>query len=407
MTTITGMKASDLEEIFSAQVKAAREEKASFERTNSYVGVTCDRTLTRIPLDAMVISFLVTPSEVGGNRLHDDVMFSLILAQGSLNSVYLDVPFDSSVDIDEVLNTAESSGFGINLLPPTRPAVGSPELERYFQTLRSYGNTWLSSPQSNTRIAPIDGYIEYKLGVAAGYRPQTISTDEMMTGFYTDTLGPEAMDAVKVVLDQIILEKIGGDDAFAEMIETTAKAVVLKDRQYMEARGKILTEELDTRTPAPNLIRITSANTGLSIPDAAGLLYELKRSIHTVLDKYLPGQKQSDGTTKSEGQTKFAEMIAGLVVGASGGKDGFDALWGKVSAVAQVSHQRSIERGDVQPGVQALLAAQAVGAEPKVTALAIIEGLSLASALLAAGGAIAPPQPKDVKPEASGIIAVG
>ena len=334
MTTKAGMTCSKLEQIFNTQAQAARDEGTSFAREVSYVDVVCDISLTRIPLDAKEISFRVLPSPENQAQLSDEVMFSLILAQGSLNSVYLDVPFDSTVEPSEILNTAESAGFGVNLIPPKTPALDSKELGMYCELLRAYGAEWLGSPQSNIRVAPIDAYIEYKLGVAAGLKPVSISTDQMITSLYTETLGMEAMDAVKVVLDEVILKHIGDDSAFEEQILTTAKAVILKDRQYMQARAKILTEGLDQRTPTPNLIRLVSAHTELSIPDAAGLLYELKRGIHTVLDKYLPGPKDKDGVMNSPRQAAFAKMIADMAVAAVGGKAQFDALWGEACASA-------------------------------------------------------------------------
>jgi radical SAM protein with 4Fe4S-binding SPASM domain len=410
MTLVTGKKTSELEEIFNAQSKAVHAEGASFQRDAVYADVVCDVTLTRIPLDAAEIFFRVIPSEHDSAQLSDDVMFSLILAQGTLNSVFLDVPFDSTVDVAEIMNTAESSGFGVNLKPPVRPAIGSAELDRYFATLREYGRAWLGTPQSNIRVSPIDGYIEYKLGVATGHTPSTISTDQMMTEFYTDALGAEAMDAVKVVLDDLILEMIGSEDAFNELVENTAKAIILKDRQFMGSRAKIIEAELDLRTPVPNLIRLTAAQTGLSIVNAAGLLYEMKLGIHAVLDKYMPGDKDKEGLTSSEAQTKFAQLISTLFVGSVGGQESFDALWNKITEATQAGQRSAIDRGQVEPGSAAVTAADMLGAEPKTAALAIIEGIALASAVFQAGGAVPPPpDAPDSKPSTGtlGLIAVG
>lgn len=407
MTTKAGMTCSKLEQIFNTQAQAARDEGTSFAREVSYVDVVCDISLTRIPLDAKEISFRVLPSPENQAQLSDEVMFSLILAQGSLNSVYLDVPFDSTVEPSEILNTAESAGFGVNLIPPKTPALDSKELGMYCELLRAYGAEWLGSPQSNIRVAPIDAYIEYKLGVAAGLKPVSISTDQMITSLYTETLGMEAMDAVKVVLDEVILKHIGDDSAFEEQILTTAKAVILKDRQYMQARAKILTEGLDQRTPTPNLIRLVSAHTELSIPDAAGLLYELKRGIHTVLDKYLPGPKDKDGVMNSPRQAAFAKMIADMAVAAVGGKAQFDALWGEACASAQVADRINIDRGQVTPGPAVTAVATALNTDTKTGALALIEAALVIGSLFEAGGAVEPAEVAEAKPTQSGIIAIG
>ena len=407
MTTKAGMTCSKLEQIFNSQAQAARDEGTTFTREVSYVDVVCDISLTRIPLDAKEISFRVLPSPENQAQLSDEVMFSLILAQGSLNSVYLDVPYDSTVEPSEILNTAESAGFGVNLIPPKAPALDSKELGMYCELLRAYGAEWLGSPQSNIRVAPIDAYIEYKLGVAAGLKPLVISTDQMITSLYTETLGMEAMDAVKVVLDEVLLKHIGDDAAFEEQIRTTAKAVILKDRQYMQARAKILTEGLDQRTPTPNLIRLVSAHTGLAIPDAAGLLYELKRGIHTVLDKYLPGPKDKDGVMDSPRQAAFAKMIADMATAAVGGKQQFDALWAETCQSAQVSDRINIDRGQVTPGPAATAVASALNTDTKTGALALIEAVLVIGSLFEAGGAVAPTPVAEAKPTQSGIIAIG
>ncbi|WP_235375591.1 hypothetical protein [Pseudomonas aeruginosa] len=414
MTVQVGMRVSDLEGIFLAQSSHLQTSpEHEIKRDVSYFNVECDTTLKRIPRDACHLGLRAQSHPDSPGLPSDDFTFSLILAAGSLNSVSIDIPYDCSVSPDELLMHAESSGFNINLLPPGHTTVVDEKVERYCEVLRTYGRMWLSSPQSNIRVAPIDGYLEYLFGVAAGHIPASISTDEMMNTLFTDGMPEVVMEHVKVVIHDVIMEHFGTEDAFNEILEKVAKAIHLKQAQFRDSRARILEEELDLRTPLPNLIRMVSKSTGLSLSNAAGMLYELKHGVHTVLDKYLPPDEPAvEGQATPPVNTRQAKLAnaLGAAFAAAFGIDEMDQAWAGVESTLQVQERIDLDHGTVQPGSVASRIAVAMDVEPKIAALATGEFLSMIRAVLEAGNHVSPPPPSSPKPvpaPASGLIAVG
>lgn len=427
-TVVAGLAASDLEAIFNKQIAHAREHGGgAVARTVSYLGVKCDQTLTRIPQNAREISFVVFADPMDAKAIHEDVVFSLILAQGSLNSVFLDVPFDCSVDPAEIFNTAEASGFGINLVPPEN----SDDLEAYLGVIKFYAETWLKAEQSSIRVAPIDGFIEYMLGAAAGYKPEAISTDPMVTAIYTEKMSEPDMDRVKAVIQGVVTDVLG-ETGIADLVQSTVKAIHLKDVQFLNARAKMIEEELDSRTPTPNLIRLVAQHTGLSVPNSAGLIYELLTGFMGTLFKYLPpdeppadaesGVRLEDPGAACDGDSpaeptpidKLAVVICKAVGAIVGGEDVMRRMWNTVEEQTHVTRRIDLDRGAVTPGPAAIAAASAIDADAKVTALALAEIALLFGGILETAGVIPtieqqvsePVQP--VKSAAqSNIIAVG
>ncbi|MBM3105731.1 hypothetical protein IIE18_11320 [Pseudomonas sp. V1] len=414
MTIQVGMKVTDLEGIFLAQSSHLQASPDHvIKRDVSYFSVECDATLKRIPRDACHLGLRAQSHPDSPDQPSDDFTFSLILAAGSLNSVSIDIPFDCLVSPDELLMHAESSGFNINLLPPSCTTDVDESVDRYCEVLRTYGKMWLTSPQSNIRVAPIDGYLEYLFGVAAGHIPATISTDEMMNTLFTDGMPEAVMERVKVVIHEVIMEHFGNEGEFTAILEKVAKAIHLKQAQFRDSRARMLEEELDLRTPVPNLIRMVSKSTGLSVADSAGMLFELKHGIHTVLDKYLPPDVPAvEGQTAPPVNAQQANLARALCTafGAAFGVESLADAWAGIESSLQVNERINLDHGTVQPGPAATRLAQAMGVEPKVAALATGEFLSMIRATLEAGSHVSPPPPPTPKPvpaPASGLIAVG
>ncbi|MDM1441492.1 hypothetical protein [Pseudomonas aeruginosa] len=209
------------------------------------------------------------------------------------------------------------------------------------------------------------------------------------------------------------MEHFGTEDAFNEILEKVAKAIHLKQAQFRDSRARILEEELDLRTPLPNLIRMVSKSTGLSLSNAAGMLYELKHGVHTVLDKYLPPDEPAvEGQATPPVNTRQAKLAnaLGAAFAAAFGIDEMDQVWAGVESTLQVQERINLDHGTVQPGSVASRIAVAMDVEPKVAALATGEFLSMIRAVLEAGNHVSPPPPSAPKPvpsPASGLIAVG
>lgn len=438
-------KVSELRALFEEQHRQIREEGAEKpKRDVAYQSVICDEQLNQIPLDARSIGLLVQADDQNPAMLSENFEFSLILAMGSSSPGTIDVPFDTSVDTREILYQAESAGFGVNLLPPANATVINAEVEAYCDLIRDYGRISLHGQSCNIRVSPIDGYMEYLLYAELGYKPKVISTDEMMNLLYTDTMPEVVMDHVKACIAEVVIEVLG-PDFMKDLVVNTVKALHLKDLQFMEARASILEAELDTRTPFPNMIRILAEATGLRGADAAGLLFELKNAIHTVLDKYLPSDpvvepepenstassaevKNADGVQQVDPEekvpaedsgmrvrapnTKQADLAKALCLMASsvaGGPDALKAVWASIESATQLDQRINLDRETTLPSLAAGRVADALGVAPKVAALAAGELATLLQVVLEAGGAIEPPPPpatpKPTPP--SGLIAVG
>lgn len=436
-------KVSELRALFEEQHRLIREEGAEKPKRNvAYQSVICDEQLNQIPLDARSIGLLVQSDDQNPTMLSENFEFSLILAMGSSSPGTIDVPYDTSVDTREILYQAESAGFGVNLLPPANATVINAEVEAYCDLIRDYGRISLQGQSCNIRVSPIDGYMEYLLYAELGYKPKVISTDEMMNMLYTDTMSEVVMDHVKACIEEVVIEVLG-PDFMKDLVLNTVKALHLKDLQFMEARASILEAELDTRTPFPNMIRILAETTGLRGADAAGLLFELKNAIHTVLDKYLPpdpvvepepklaaanaeagadGVQQVDPEAKVPAEdsgkrvrapnTKQADLAKALCLMASsvvGGPEAIKAVWASIESATQLDQRINLDRGTTLPSLAAGRVADALGVAPKVAALAAGELATLVQVVLEAGGAIEPPPPpappKPTPP--SGLIAVG
>jgi hypothetical protein len=315
-----------------------------------------------------------------------------------------------------VLDEAEAQGLNVRLMLPTNPSTIE-SVSGYIERLERYSALWLSISSGNFSLTPLDGYLEYKFSVALGHTPMEITNNREMKLLFTDEVPLEVMDHIKSKLDLVIERELGGDEFFAAEAQKLGGALRLKEAELRDARRRMLEEELDSRTPVPNLIRATSKMTGLSIADAAGMIYELKNSFHTVLDKYLPkaeGENLED-YTPSLAQLAFARNLVGVLGSGFGGMDGLIGAWDALSAKSQLKQVIDLDRGAVEPADPAKRAADTLGVDGKVAALAAAEFVGILGSILKAGGAIAEiglerpkpvAEPKAAAPE-SNIIAIG
>lgn len=411
MTLIIGKSASELEAIFEQQSQAIKENPGlKFERTVSYALVSCDTELKRIPLDARSIGLAVKASSDDPASLDEDFVFSLLLATGTLSHSTIDVPADSDVDPQLVLEEAEAQGLNVRVMLPDNP-VSIEAVKGYVELLESYATLWLSQSSGNFALSPLDGYLEYKFQLALGYQAQQITTNPEMQQLYTDTVSDEVMDFIKGRLDVVIEKELGGEDYFRDHVANIGAALHLKQKELRDARRRMLEEELDYRTPVPNLIRATSKLTGLSIADAAGMIYEIKNSIHTVLDKYLPKREGEAADTPGAAQTDFASGIVSVLSAALGGNQQLLSAWDSISRATQLNKCIDVDRGVAEPAESAKRAAVQLEVDPKVAALAGAELAAFLGSILKAGGAIETigiekPTPLS-EPAKSNIIAVG
>ncbi|MBJ2215850.1 hypothetical protein JFT64_27845 [Pseudomonas carnis] len=411
MDLIIGKKASELEAIFEQQSQAIKASPGlKFERSISYASVVCDKELERIPLDALSLGLAVAASEDDEGMLDERFVFSLLLAASTLHRTTIDVPADSVVDPQLVLEEAESHGLSVRVLLPDSP-VSVDSVRGYVELLLRYTSLWLSQSSGNFSLSPLDGYLEYKFQIALGHQPEQTTTDPEMQAFFTDGLAPEAMDFIKEQLDAVIERDLGGPEYFQEQIAKMGAAMHLKQVELQEARRQMLEQELDQRTPVPNLIRVTSKLTGLSTVDAAGMIYELKNGIHAVLDKYLPPQEGEEQFKAGRHQVTFAENIVSLLGSALGGHDHLLAAWDELSTSTQLKQTVDLDRGVTAPSEAAVRAAEHLTVSAKVTALAAGEFAALIGSILKTGKAIdeigieRPKPVVEVTP--SNIIAVG
>lgn len=416
-TVVVGKTASELDAVFQRQSEAVRADATTkFARTVHYALVECDTELQRIPLDALSLGLKARASDDDPGMLHDDFIFSLLLATGTLSRTTIDVGPTCVIDPVLVLQEAEAQGLNVRLMLPN-DASSVASVEGYVDRLERYAALWLTHSSGNFSLTPVDGYVEYKFSVAMGHTPKEITNNHEMKLLFTDEVPLEVMDYIKARLDHVIERELGGDDYFEGEVQKLAGALKLKDAELRAARRKMLEEELDSRTPVPNLIRATSLMTGLGLADAAGMIYELKNSIHAVLDKYLPKTEGEDAEefTPSKAQVAFAQNLVAAVSSAFGGADHLASAWDQLSSVSQLKHLVDLDRGVVSPSVGATRAAETIGVDGKVAALAGAEFVGIIGSILKAGGAISEiglERPKPVaepQPASSNniIIAVG
>lgn len=414
---VLGKTASELGEVFKAQSDAIKSDPSlKFVRNVHYAQVVCDTELQFIPLDALSLGLEVIADPDDADSISENFVFSLLLATGTLSSTTIDVSANCKVDPQKVLEEAEAQGLNVRLMLPENPTTVD-AVREYVERLERYSELWLGMGSGNFRLTPLDGYLEYKFTVAAGHTPKEITNNLEMKMLFTDEVPLEVMDFIKDRLDVVINDVLGGDEFFAESVKKLAGALTLKDAELREARIKMLEEELDSRTPVPNLIRATSKMTGLSIADSAGMIYELKNSVHAVLDKYLPKVEGEDSTefTPSAAQLALAKNLVGVIGAAFGGSEGLVSAWNDLSKKTQLNQVIDLDRGAVEPAPGAKLAADALGVDGKVAALALAEFTGMFGSILRAGGAISEiglerpkPVPEPTPPNPSGIIiAVG
>ena len=226
------------------------------------------------------------------------------------------------------------------------------------------------------------------------------------------------MDHIKARLDVVIQKELGGDEFFVAEMQKLGGAIQLKESEMRAARVKMLEDELDSRVPVPNLVRATKEMTGLSLVDACGFIYELKNAVHTVLDKYLPkvDGEEGDEYAPSLAQKEFAKNLVGTLASGFGSPEALVEAWESLRNKSQLNKLVDIDRGVVEPSDGALRAAEALGVDGKVAALAAAEFVGIIGSVLKVGGAISEiglERPKPVpEPLASGagsnvIIAVG
>jgi len=416
-TFVVGKSASDLDMVFQSQSDSVRADATTkFARTVHYALVECDTELQRIPLDALSLGLKARASDDDPDVLHDDFIFSLLLATGTLSRTTIDIGPDCSIDPSVVLQEAEAQGLNVRLMLPSE-ASSIASVENYVERLERYAAIWLTNSSGNFSLTPLDGYLEYKFSVAMGHTPKEITNNHEMKLLFTDEVPLEVMDYIKVRLDQVIDRELGGDDFFKAEVQKLGGALKLKEAELRSARRKMLEEELDSRTPVPNLIRATSAMTGLGLADAAGMIYELKNSVHAVLDKYLPkGEGETaEEFTPSKAQIEFAQNLVAALASGFGGTEQLVAAWDQLSSTSQLKHLVDLDRGVVAPSPAASRAAETIGVEGKVAALAGAEFVGILGSIAKVGGAISKiglerpepvAEPLPVAP-ASNIIAVG
>lgn len=411
MEIIFGKTASELDQLFeeqSQQIQATPGLK--FERTVSYVLVECDTELKRIPLNAKAIGLCVKADPENPDELAESFIFSLLLVTGTINQCTIDVPLDCKVPPEVVLQEAEAQGLNVRLLLPENTHQIEP-VRQYADALDQYAGLWLQMQSGNFAVAPLDGYLEYKFARALGHQPEQITNNPEMQALFTDTLNEEAMNFIKSRLDKVIEEELGGDQFFVEQVEKVGAAFHLKNMELRNARREMLIQELDLRTPVPNLIRSVAKLSNLNIADAAGMVYEIKNSVHTILDKYLPRTEEEPLEKPAAAQIEFAESICGVLEAAFGGKDKLVDAWNQLSTVTQLKVTVDLDRGAVEPSDAAKNAGSKLDVEAKVAALALAELTAMFGSILCAGKAIDDiglKRPTTVaEPKASNIIAVG
>jgi hypothetical protein len=417
-TFIVGKTASELDVVFQSQSDVVRADATTkFARTVHYALVDCDTELQRIPLDALSLGLKARASDDDPAVLHDDFIFSLLLATGTLSRTTIDIGPDCTIDPAVVLQEAEAQGLNVRLMLPSDPtSVAS--VEGYVERLERYAALWLTHSSGNFSLTPVDGYLEYKFSVAMGHTPKDITNNHEMKLLFTNEVPLEVMDHIKARLDQVIERELGGDEYFNGVVQKLGGALRLKEAELRAARRKMLEEELDSRTPVPNLIRATSAMTGLGLADAAGMIYELKNSVHAVLDKYLPKVEGEDSEefTPSRAQIKFAQNLVASLANGFGGNEQLIAAWDQLSSKSQLKNLVDLDRGAVSPSDGAVRAGEAINIDGKVAALAGAEFVGIIGSIIKAGGGISEiglERPKQVaEPQASSpstnvIIAVG
>ncbi|NVL48625.1 hypothetical protein F2S72_01275 [Pseudomonas syringae pv. actinidiae] len=415
---IVGKKASDLDAIFQSQSDAVTTDPTKkFVRHVHYALVECDTELQRIPLDALTLGLKVRASDFDASELHEDFIFSLLLATGTLSRSTIDVSADCTVDPQVVLDEAETQSLSVRLMLPDNPTTIE-SVEPYIERLERYSALWLANSHASFSLTPLDGYLEYKFAVAMGHTPKDITNNREMKLLFTDEVPLEVMDHIKAKLDVVIKNELGGDEFFLEEVKKLGGAIQLKESEMRAARIKMLEEELDARVPVPNLVRATKVMTGLSLADACGFIYEMKNAVHTVLDKYLP---KADGETNDEyapsfAQKAFAKNLIDTLASGFGSPEALVSAWESLRSTSQLSQLVDVDRGVAAPSASALRAAETLGVEGKVAALALAEFVGIIGSVLKVGGAISEiglerpkpvPEPVAPSPGSSNIIAVG
>lgn len=415
---VVGKKASELDAIFQGQSDAVTADPSKkFVRHVHYALVECDTELQRIPLDALTLGLKVRASDDDPSELHEFFIFSLLLATGTLSRSAIDVGADCTVDPQVVLDEAETQSLNVRLMLPNNPSTIE-SVETYIDRLERYSALWLANSHASFSLTPLDGYLEYKFAVAIGHTPKDITNNHEMKLLFTDEVPLEVMDHIKARLDVVIQRELGGDEFFVAEMQKLGGAIQLKEAEMRAARSRMLEEELDSRVPVPNLVRATKVMTGLSLVDACGFIYELKNAVHTVLDKYLPKVEGEGGDeyTSSAAQKEFAKKLIATLASGFGSPEALVAAWESLRTKSQLNQLVDIDRGVAAPSEGALRAAQTLGVDGKVAALAAAEFVGIIGSVLKVGGAITDiglerpkpvPEPASANAVSSNIIAVG
>lgn len=415
---VVGKKASELDAIFQGQSDAVTADPSKkFVRHVHYALVECDTELQRIPLDALTLGLKVRASDDDPSELHEFFIFSLLLATGTLSRSTIDVGADCTVDPQVVLDEAETQSLNVRLMLPNNPSTIE-SVETYIDRLERYSALWLANSHASFSLTPLDGYLEYKFAVAIGHTPKDITNNHEMKLLFTDEVPLEVMDHIKARLDVVIQRELGGDEFFVAEMQKLGGAIQLKEAEMRAARSRMLEEELDSRVPVPNLVRATKVMTGLSLVDACGFIYELKNAVHTVLDKYLPKVEGEGGDeyTSSAAQKEFAKNLIATLASGFGSPEALVAAWESLRTKSQLNQLVDIDRGVAAPSEGALRAAQTLGVDGKVAALAAAEFVGIIGSVLKVGGAITDiglerpkpvPEPASANAVSSNIIAVG
>lgn len=156
-----------------------------------------------------------------------DVMDTLIQYRQIQAEVFLQIPHDFFVASEtaamtphDILVLVNSIDVNLILMPPPSNA-GREEWSKWHKLTVDFAEAMLNFHPFSKELLPVSSYVQYMAMRVVGYQPKTLTDDPMMKHFFEDGMNVEAMDALKVDLEDKIISAHGGKEAFESYVYGT------------------------------------------------------------------------------------------------------------------------------------------------------------------------------------------
>lgn len=207
--------------------------------------VVVDTESKKVPTNLNEVSFLlneenfIEPGEVSDN------FFDTLLHYKTcgVERVVVDIPFEVLErfnDLEYLVNTFMLSlTIDICALPPK--TTDEKHINRYTTKLTELTKLWLHAEAMGAYLYPTSNYYIYMIGKVLGHTPEAITNCDYLKAAFGNQFTPQDMDKIKIHIEKVILDYMGGEDGLVEYVNSAGVAL----KQSIEEKAKRHQQLLD------------------------------------------------------------------------------------------------------------------------------------------------------------------